>query len=340
MFINFNKYVIIIVFLITAFAKAQNDSIQLKNNDILVGEVKSFSTGILVLKTSYSDEDFKIEFNKVKWFAIKRKCLIILTEGRRRFGYIKTNEQNKVVIISEDNGIEYFEIEEIIALQEIYDKFFRRIKGSIDLGYDFTKADNNTQFTIAGQFDYASEKWLLDGNINLLSSTQDDAEDIKRADANLGLKRILPKKWYLLGGVYFLSNTEQALDSRINPSIGLGKLIRSTNKLIFGVDAGYAYNIEDYVDKSLNKSSSEVFASSNFNMFDFKDFDLKTGIKVYLSLSEKGRVRTDYDLTIKYDLPLDFYIKLGFTLNYDNQPAIEGNDFDYIFKSGVGWEFN
>jgi len=61
MFINFNKYVIIIVFLITAFAKAQNDSIQLKNNDILVGEVKSFSTGILVLKTSYSDEDFNIK---------------------------------------------------------------------------------------------------------------------------------------------------------------------------------------------------------------------------------------------------------------------------------------
>jgi len=44
-------------------------------------------------------------------------------------------------------------------------------------------------------------------------------------------------------------------------------------------------------------------------MFDFNDFELKTGIKVYLSLSEKGRVRSDYDITIKYDLMFDFYIK-------------------------------
>ena len=65
-----------------------------------------------------------------------------------------------------------------------------------------------------------------------------------------------------------------------------------------------------------------------------------TGIDFYSSLSEKKRIRTDYDITLKYDLPLDFYIKLGFTLNYDNQPAIAGNKHDYIFTSGFGWEFN
>lgn len=75
-------------------------------------------------------------------------------------------------------------------------------------------------------------------------------------------------------------------------------------------------------------------------MFDFSDLNLKTGLKIYPSLSEKGRIRIDYDLTLKYDLPLDFYIKMGFTLNFDNQPAIEGNDFDYIFTSGFGWKFD
>ena len=75
-------------------------------------------------------------------------------------------------------------------------------------------------------------------------------------------------------------------------------------------------------------------------MFDYKDFDLKTTIKFYYSLSEKGRFRTDYDLNLKYDMPLNFYIKLGFTLNYDNQSAISGSDFDYILSSGLGWKFN
>jgi hypothetical protein len=73
---------------------------------------------------------------------------------------------------------------------------------------------------------------------------------------------------------------------------------------------------------------------STFNMYDFKDFNLNTGLKLYAGLSEKGRIRTDYDITLKYDLPWDFYIKTEFTVNYDNQPAVSGNELDYIFTSG------
>ena len=79
---------------------------------------------------------------------------------------------------------------------------------------------------------------------------------------------------------------------------------------------------------------------SDFNMFDFNDFNLKAKIKLYPSLSEKGRIRTDFDISLKYDLPLDFYIKMGFTLNFDNQPANVGHAFDYVFNSGFGWKFD
>jgi putative salt-induced outer membrane protein YdiY len=145
---------------------------------------------------------------------------------------------------------------------------------------------------------------------------------------------------YLLGDVSYLSNTEQALTGRITPSVGFGRFLISSNKLYLGLSLGFTYNIENYVDTSLNKTSGEVVLSADFNMFDFEDITLTSGIDFYASLSEKGRLRSDYDLTLKYDLPFDFYIKLGFTLNYDNQPAIAGNDFDYIFNSGFGWSLN
>ena len=75
-------------------------------------------------------------------------------------------------------------------------------------------------------------------------------------------------------------------------------------------------------------------------MFDFDDLSLKTGIDFFPSLSEQGRLRIDYDITLKYDLPLDFYIKLGYTLNYDNQPATNTSEVDYVFSSGFGWKFD
>lgn len=319
---------------------AQNDSIRLMNNDLLVGEVKSFSTGVLIIETSYSDKDFHVEFNKVKELILQRKSIVILTEGRRRFGYIRTNSSGMVMITLEDGTTEHFKLEEIIALQEIHEKFWNRFTVALDFGFNLTKANNSTQFTIGGQFDYTDEKWLFEGNIDLLNSQQDNVDRIERMDAKLQLIRLLRKKYYLLGDVSFLSNTEQALDGRISPSIGVGKFLISTNKLYLGINLGFAYTIENYTDASLNKTSSEAVIGLSYNMYDFKDLDLNTGVKFYPSLSEKGRIRTDYDLILKYDLPLDFYIKLSFTLNFDNQPVVEGSSLDYIFTSGFGWEFN
>lgn len=264
----------------------------------------------------------------------------MLTEGRRLFGNIRTEAPGQVVVTLDSGEEQKYNLSEVIALQEVDDNFWQRFKGAIDLGYNLTKANNSKQFTIGGNLEYTGEIWLIEGTINALNSNQDDAEKIRRTDANLEFIRLLPRKWYLLGEVSFLSNTEQALDARISPSLGMGKLLISTNKLYLGLSVGFTYNIENYTDTSLNKTSSEAFIASTFNMFDFEDIDINTGLKLYPSLSESGRLRADYDLTMKYDLPLDFYFKIGFAFNYDNQPAIVGNDFDFIFTSGFGWDFD
>lgn len=334
------KFLFVFFLFINITIEAQNDTIRLKNNNVLVGEIKSLSTGILTMETSYSDKDFKIEFNKVVSLSINRKCIINLTDSRRYYGHIKSESPGTFTIFFEDSTSERFQMAEMIGLIEVNENFWKRFKFGLDLGYNFTKANNNAQFTISSDFDYVGEKWLMKGNIHVLNSSQDSVKNVKRTDAMLEAIRLLTKKWYLLSDVSFLSNTEQALTGRISPSLGLGKFIKSTNRLYLGVTLGATYNIENYEDTSLNKTSSEAFLGSTFNMYDFKDFDLKTGVKFYVSLSEKGRVRTDYDITLKYDLPWDFYIKTEFTLNYDNQPAVSGTELDYIFTSGFGYKFD
>jgi len=49
--------------------------------------------------------------------------------------------------------------------------------------------------------------------------------------------------------------------------------------------------------------------------------------------------RSDAKLDLKYDLPLDFYIKLGLSFNYDNRPADDTREIDYLFQTGTGWEW-
>ena len=318
----------------------QNDTIVLHNGNMIDGEIKSINIGVLTIETSYSDSDFKVEFNKVDEMIIQRKCLLVLTGGRRRFGNVRTIEKGKVQFTAVDGTEEIFPLNQIVGLQEIDDNFWKRFKGRFDLGLTLTKANNDRQLTGEAVLDYNGIKYLAQGSVNLLSSARDSVAETRRLDAKLNIQRILRKNWFVSGSVAFLRNTEQALDGRTTPSLGVGRLPISTNKLYLAVSVGFTLNFEDFVDNTQNKTSAEAFLDVSYNMYDFKDIDLITGVRLSPSLTESGRFRTDYDLTLKYDLPLNLYIKLGFNVNYDNQPATTGNEFDYILTSGLGWKFN
>jgi hypothetical protein len=307
---------------------------------MMYGEVKALDKGIITIETVYSDEDFKIEFGKVHEMTIQRKCLMLLTGGRRRYGNIRTIEKRIAEITTADYGVEQVPFNQLFGLKEVYDNFWRRFKGRFDLGYNLTKANNNAQITGEAVLDFNGQRYLSQASVNLLSSTRDDAPETRRIDAKINVQRILKNNWFVSGSVSFLRNTEQALDGRTTPSLGVGRLPISTNKLYLAVSSGFSLNFEDFVDDSQNKTSAELFVDTSFNMYNFKNIDLITGVRIYPSLTEKKRYRVDYDLTLKYDLPLNLYIKLGFNLNYDNQPAVVGNEFDYIINSGFGWKFN
>lgn len=321
-------------------AHAQRDTLVFRNKDIAVGEIKELAYGVLTLKTMYSDKDFKIEFNKVDELIIQKKCLILLTAGRRRYGNLRTYEPKKVRITLVNGEVEEYRISEIVALQEVKDNFWRRFKGNIDAGFNLASENRNTQLTISALLSYTDKKWISNISLELLNSSQTNSATVERTDIQVEQIRLVGKSWYLFANLAYLSNTAQALQDRYTPSLGLGKLVITTNKLNFAVSGGLSYNYERFSDDSPDRSSLELTFGSSFDIFDFKDFSLKSRIRLFPSLSERGRLRSDFDFNLKYDLPFDIYIKLGFNFNYDNQSAVTGSDFTYVVTSGLGWKFN
>lgn len=332
------RFSVIFLFLLFPFVFfAQNDSIWMKNNDILVGELKSLSKSVMTLKTSYSDKDFKIDFDEVSAFSTERLCTVYLTDRSRYTGKIKRNNSGMLQIVNAKKVLQEFDIKKLLSLAEINEKFWDRFTGALDLGFNMSKTNNNRQLTFAGNIKYSSDQWNTKFSYNALYSDQDNTERIERKEFSFSGQRFI-KKWYLEVNLGYLSSTELGIKNRINPGLGLGKFISTTNKLYFLAGAGLNYNIEEYFDDTLNKKSTELRLLTQFEMFNYQDFRLFTNVTGYPSISEKGRFRVDYNLVLKYDLPFDFYIKADFTSNYDNQPAVEGNNFDYVFSSGIGWE--
>jgi len=321
-------------------AKAQSDTIVVTNGNVLYGEIKKLRSGTLTMETPYSDSDFTIDFDKVTEMKIQKLCFVILTGGRRLTGYLRSENPNEFTFTDLVGNKAVYKIRELVVLDELDDAFWKRIRGHIDVSYNLTKANNTSQLTIGGGLSYRGPKWLSSAKINALNSNQDNTDQISRTDINGELQRTLARNWYLLSNLSYLSNTEQSLDARYSIRAGGGRYLALTSKLAWGLNTGLNYNIENFSDTTADRESTEFFIGTSIDMFDYKDWRLKSILNVFPSLSESGRWRVDYNLDIKWDLPLDFYIKTNLQFNYDNRAAATGTNFDYIWTSGVGWSFN
>jgi hypothetical protein len=102
---------------------------------------------------------------------------------------------------------------------------------------------------------------------------------------------------------------------------------------------GFNRNFEKYSNETDERLSWEGHFGTEANIFNISDFSMTTLFKAYPSITKSGRWRVDWTLDLKYDLPLDFYIKLGGSLNFDNFTSENSSKTDYVLQSGFGWEW-
>ncbi|QCK16578.1 DUF481 domain-containing protein [Mangrovivirga cuniculi] len=326
------------LFLSSVSSIYSQDSLVFKNGNIIVGEIQSLGNGVVTIETDYSDDDFTILWTEIEEAYTESLLTMVTVDGDRYYGTLRT-DNGKLVIMDEDEGEIIVSRNEIVSLKPLDKKFLDRLYAGIDLGLTFTKARDQRQFTLRSRAGYLTEKWSIDMNYNVLNSSQNDTEDIHRTDGNIAIKYILPREWYITAQVDFLSSTDQLLDLRTNSRIGVGKYLIRTNKLYWGIQGGVSYNVEDYEGFNNDRESTEAWFGTGFNVYDIGDFSLLTNIVVYPSLTESDRIRIDYNLDLQYDLPLDFYVKTGLTLNYDSEPIEGGVETDYVWQTSFGWSW-
>ena len=350
-------YILILLFLGIFFASfSQNDSLVLNTGDYIVGDLKSMDKGVLTIEPSYSDSDFKIKWADVKEVKATQRYLITLSNGQRINGTFNSVGDGKIFIDNENGEDLTVEQYEIVTLKSVDSGFLSRLSANIDFGFTLTKANNQQQLNGNLRLGYLADRWTSEFYYNTLVTTQDDVSDIQRNDGGLGFRYFLPKDWNLGASINFLSNTEQSLDLRFTGKVGVGNYIKHTNTLYWNVSAGIAYNSETFATyinpddgttiTTPNRKSMEGFVGTELNLYDIGDLNLLTNITVYPTIFsdtnvESGRVRTDFRFDAKYDdlFIKDFYIRAGYTLNYDNRPAEDGKEIDYIFTTGFGWEW-
>jgi hypothetical protein len=348
---------LILLFLaLPCISYAQKDTLLLNNGDVIVGDLKSMDRGVLTIEPSYSDADFKITWEDITEMKATQRYLITLTDGQRINGTFRSAGEGKVFIKNEDGEDMTVDQGDVVNIKSVDSGFLSRLSANIDFGLSLTKANNQKQLNGNLRVGYLADRWSANLYYNTLITSQDDVADIQRNDAGLGYRYFLPGDWNLGADLDFLSNTEQSLKLRSTGKIGVGNFIRRTNSLYWNVSGGIAFTGETYspvfneddgtTTTAPSRKSIEGFIGTEVNLYDIGDLNLLTSLVVYPTLVsdesvESGRVRTDFRMDAKYDNVFidDFYVRAGFTLNYDNRPVEAGKEFDYIFTTGFGWEW-
>ncbi len=335
-------FLLLFAFMIASFsALAQKDTITLINKDVLVGEIEKLEKSVLTFSTDYSDSDFKIEWRKVLEIKSSRTFIIAMSDGERVTGSLSSKPgEDKVVQLEYEDQSSEEQLLDVIFLEPIGSSVFSNLSVDIDFGITLTKANDLRQFNTYIGGTYLARKWNANAFFKTVLSRQDNADDISRMDAELGGQYYLPDDWFVMAKAKYLSNDEQLLDLRSTYQAGVGYYFVHSNSMYFAASAGMAYTNEVFSSDSPSRNSAEAFIGLGFQKYSIGDLSFLTNAVIYPSLTESGRYRIDLNGDMKYDLPLNLYVKMSITYNFDNQPTEGAADSDYVFTTSFGWEFN
>ncbi|MCV9385809.1 DUF481 domain-containing protein [Reichenbachiella ulvae] len=324
---------------------AQNpDTVFLSNTHVVIGEIQSMEYGVLTIETEYSEDDFTIDWEEVIGVNSSSEFIIMLRNKYRLKASLSMDAINPdYMIISSIEGARMFaQFKDIVYLKSSEDRFWDKLSFDIDGGYSFTRASNTTQFSVNGKANYTDTHFFINTYSSVIyNKVSEDTTTISTSRNNYGFTAqfFLKGSWFIIGNNDILQSEQQNLRLRTTGQIGLGKMLIRNNKVFVGVATGLASNTERFYNTDDKDQSYESLLQANINAYGYKDLRFSAQAQVYPSITVKKRIRANYTATLKYDLPLDFYIGLNTTLNYDNQPTEDATNFDFVFQSNVGWSF-
>ena len=253
----------------------------------------------------------------------------------------KAPEELKVQVTGSSTS-QIFPGKEVVEIGQTDTSFWQNLHGAMDVGFNYSKQDSRTQYSLDSNVLYARTKWSAGADYESSFSGGGGISSL-RNDLRLTVKRQLrsPHNFYA-GIVGFQQNDEQQLDLRTTVGGALGHIFRNTNNSLLNVYGGVVLNREHYSSQATasgTSSSAEGVLGTQLNFFRFKTTNILVNANVFPSLTDLGRTRFDLNTSLKLRIAKDLYWKLGYYLNVDSRPPQNLAKTDYGSTASLGWTF-
>lgn len=318
----------------------KNDTIYLLNGDRITGEVKSFDKGLLQLSTD-AMRKVNIEYEDINTMFSNKYFEFRTHSGYRYYGsMLKSGTIGSIDVVTADDTIPK-PLWDLVQISRIKQRFFQRIDGSIDIGLNYTKSIDVFQYSINGNATYRSNNYSTRFEVTSILSDYGDKVAVNH-DIGINLTRYFEHKWFSRFQFDAQKNTELNLDLRLQAGPAMGyDIVRTTPMRLYSL-IGVLANKEIQIEPNTESINLEALLSFNYYLYRYRSpkIDISTGLDIYPSLSDFGRIRLAYNLTGKYEVLTDLFISLTYYNNYDSRSGENGESLDdYNFITSLGYSF-
>jgi hypothetical protein len=325
------------------FAAPKTDIVTFLNGDRLTGEIKNLEKGRLELSTTTAGTVF-IEWDKVASVETNQYLSVETSSGNRYFGNLPKGVDSgslRVRVEGEPEG-QTLALAEVVRIEPIAQgDFLKRLDGYVSVGFNYTKADNETQFNFSGGVNSRNEvrQWSVDATTTVNAQSNDNTSSMY--DVTVGNRRFLRDRWFLPTFATAQGNDELGLNLRTVAGGGLGRFLVQNTSAEWAAFAGLAAARENFVQEPV-RNSIEGVAGTQYSYFryDTPKRSIDATVAVFPSITESGRLRAEADVNSRVELVEDLFFELSFYGSYDSDadPSAASNS-DYGVVTSLGYSF-
>ena len=329
---------IILLYNFNSFAQ-KNDVVMLLNGDRITGEIKSLQTGLLNFKTDNMGT-IDIEWIKIDKIWTDNIFEVELVDGRTYYGSIEPGNDSGTLLVKGVTLETRLFMEYIVKITRIKESFWDILSGYIKLGVSYTKASQIGQLSFGFNGKYRTKVFYSELNANSVITTTKDKSTSRKQDIFLTYNRFLENRWYWAGIIGAEENTELGIKLRTSFGGGIGNNFIQTNVNWLSGLAGLTLNREWFIDSTKAKYNIEGLLNSNYQLFiyDHPKVSLETSLNIFPGITDFGRIRSNLDVNLDWEIFLDFYWVISFYFNYDNKPTSNASESDYRIETAIKYE--
>jgi hypothetical protein len=341
----------LLTMVIPAVALGDTDVVVFDNGDRLTGEIKSLERGKLRFKTEATDT-ISIEWDNVAFLSSDQNIQVETYDGRRYLGHLKLSPALKTINVQLGDEFLDLDASHVVQMTPIEDKGRDRIDGDISAGYDFTKASSVEQFRLGLNLEYRTDiriySFSLDSTITSTDVDGVDDESSQRHIVSLDYKRLWPNRWLVSGFLKGERNDELSIDLRTSAGGGGGRIVRQSNHSRLLLESGLMVSQEnlapgdDGSTDAEDNTSLEAYVSMDWDWYryDSPELDLSSSLEIIPSLTDSDRVRTEFDISLRWEIVHDLFWEIKLYNTYDSNPVVDGAETsDYGIVTSVGYDF-